>query len=98
MTTRHDKWATITPANRKRAYRAKNALKHLAGYDPYDPTANVVDMLTDLMHLADLWDCDFDEWTRVATTHWTAETQPDCEDRQPGCQRACNRCDEGAQP
>jgi hypothetical protein len=67
-------------ANEERADRGKEMLEiyaHEFG-DPYDPSANLTDLLTDLMHTAvvqsDLG-LEFNTSLRIANVHFEAETE-----------------------
>jgi hypothetical protein len=54
--------------------RAKELRKVLLGlYDPHDPVANIVDMLTDLRHLCDEQNDDFAELDKMAYRHYIEE-------------------------
>ncbi|MBI4000295.1 MAG: hypothetical protein HY348_00735 [Nitrospira defluvii] len=68
------------PTNDERAERGRKVLEMYAVQfgDPYDPRANLTDVLTDLMHLAaresDLG-LEFQSSLKMATFHFEAETE-----------------------
>ena len=67
-------------ANEERADRGRKILEiysQLFG-DPYDPTANLTDVLTDLMHTAVIRHelrLEFQTSFKMATVHFEAETE-----------------------
>ncbi len=72
------------PTNDERAGRAQQILDMYAIQfgDPYDPRSNLVDVLTDLMHLAarePALGLEFDSSLRMAQFHFEAEIE-DCLD------------------
>ncbi len=72
------------PTNDERAARGRDILKMYAAQfgDPHDPSANLTDVLTDLMHLAaretDLG-LEFEDRLRMARWHFEAEIE-ECPD------------------
>lgn len=68
------------PTNDERAGRAQQILGMYAIQfgDPYDPRSNLVDVLTDLMHLAARepeLDLEFDSSLKMARFHFEAEAE-----------------------
>jgi len=61
--------------NEERAQRAEVALAAYPGGDPEDLTATIVDLVTDLMHLAHQNDIEPDYVARMAADHYTTEVE-----------------------
>ncbi len=58
--------------NEERAQRAEAAIAAYPGGDPEDLTATIVDLVTDLMHLAHLNDIEPDYVAQQSADHYTA--------------------------
>ena len=61
--------------NEERAQRAEVALAAYPGGDPEDLTATIVDLVTDLMHLAHQNDIEPDYVAHVSVDHYDAEVR-----------------------
>jgi hypothetical protein len=59
--------------NAERAQRAETALAGYTGSDPDDFQATIIDLVTDLLHLAHDNDFDPEQITDMALTHFKAE-------------------------
>jgi hypothetical protein len=59
--------------NEERAQRAEAAIAAYPGGDPEDLTATIVDLVTDLMHLAHLNNIDPDDVAQLAAVHFDEE-------------------------
>lgn len=67
----------VMEANRARAARAWDALnEYESELDIEGVETALVDLLTDLMHLANERDIDFDDQLRIAQDHFKEEREP----------------------
>lgn len=64
----------MTPENEARALRAYTAMDHYDG-DSDESETNMVDLLTDLRHWADMKDLDFYACLDTSYAHYLAEKQ-----------------------
>ncbi len=73
------------PTNRERASQASHALDEYAehtGNEDEDRKTVIIDLLSDLMHLCEIEDIDFDSCLWHANDHYTTESneESDCDD------------------
>ena len=61
--------------NKERAERAETAIAAYPGGDPEDLTATIVDLVTDLMHLAHQNDIEPDYVAQTSADHYDAEVK-----------------------
>ena len=61
--------------NEERAQRGKKCLLVYEACQEDDPTSSIVDLVTDLLHLAHAHDIEPDYVTQTAQTHYQAEVE-----------------------